>query len=88
MLTAIIGWVALGLLTGYVATSQMNRHGESLAVDLGLGTAGAVAGGWLFRAYATAGASGLSLAGALVAVAGAAVLLVIARFVRRPALRG
>lgn len=88
MATTIMAWIALGLLAGYVATSQMNRHGEKLALDLGLGIIGAVTGGWLFRAYGPAGTTGLSLSGALVALFGAVVILTIGRIIRRPALRG
>ena len=88
MFVEIIGWIALGLVTGYIASSQMNRHGEGLVLDLGLGTAGAMAGGWLFKAFSGSSVTGLSLWGAMVAVLGAMILLVIGRFIRRPAFRG
>jgi uncharacterized membrane protein YeaQ/YmgE (transglycosylase-associated protein family) len=88
MFVEIIGWIVLGLLVGSVASSRMNRHGEGLALDLGLGIAGAVAGGWLFKAYGASSVSGLSLWSAMVAVLGAVVLLVIGRVVRRPAFHG
>lgn len=88
MFVEIIGWIVLGLLAGYVATSRMNRHGEGLALDLGLGITGAVAAGWLFKAYGASGVTGLTLWSAMVAVLGAVVLLMIGRAVRRPVFHG
>lgn len=88
MFVEIIGWIALGLVTSYIASSQMNRHGEGLVLDLVLGTAGAMAGGWLFKILSGSSVTGLSLWSAMVAVLGAVVLLVIGRFIRRPAFHG
>lgn len=88
MFVEIFGWGLLGLITGYIASSQVNRHGEGLVVDLGLGITGAVAGGWLFKIISSSSATGLSLWGSLMAVLGAMILLVIGRIVRRPAVHG
>jgi uncharacterized membrane protein YeaQ/YmgE (transglycosylase-associated protein family) len=66
----------------------MNRHGERLVMDLGLGTAGAMAGGWLFKAFSGSSVTGLTLWSAVVAVLGAMCLLVIGRVIRRPAFHG
>jgi uncharacterized membrane protein YeaQ/YmgE (transglycosylase-associated protein family) len=88
MFVEIMSWIVMGLLAGYVAASRMNRHGEGLTLDLGLGITGAVAGGWLFRAYGPASATGLSFWSAMAAVLGAVLLLAIGRVIRRPAFHG
>jgi uncharacterized membrane protein YeaQ/YmgE (transglycosylase-associated protein family) len=88
MFIEVFGWIMMGLITGYVASSQMNRHGEGLVLDLGLGAAGAMAGGWLFKVFSGSSVTGLSLWSAMVAVLGAVIVLVIGRIIRRPAFHG
>ena len=46
MFTGVIGWIVLGLVAGYIASTLVNRRGEGLLMDIVLGIVGAVIGGW------------------------------------------
>lgn len=74
---SIIAWIVLGLLAGFIASKLINKSGEGLLLDIGLGVVGAVVGGWLFNAFGMVGVSGLNLYSLLVAVLGAVVVLVV-----------
>jgi uncharacterized membrane protein YeaQ/YmgE (transglycosylase-associated protein family) len=67
----------LGLVAGFIASQLVNRSGGNLVLDLVLGVVGAVVGGFLFNQFGHAGVTGLNLYSLLVAVVGAAVVLVI-----------
>ena len=82
MFTGIIGWIVLGLVAGYVASTLVNRRGEGLLMDIVLGIVGAVIGGWLFNAFGVAGVTGFNVWSLLVAVVGAVVLLVVWHAIR------
>ncbi|HEY7964638.1 MAG TPA: GlsB/YeaQ/YmgE family stress response membrane protein [Steroidobacteraceae bacterium] len=74
---SIIAWIVLGLIAGFIASKLINKSGEGLLLDIGLGVVGAVVGGWLFNAFGMVGVSGLNLYSLLVAVLGAVVVLVV-----------
>jgi uncharacterized membrane protein YeaQ/YmgE (transglycosylase-associated protein family) len=73
----IIAWIVLGLIAGFVASKIVNRTGEGVIVDVLLGIAGAMVGGWLFHAFGMRGVNGLNLYSMVVATIGAAVVLVL-----------
>jgi uncharacterized membrane protein YeaQ/YmgE (transglycosylase-associated protein family) len=73
----IIAWIILGLVAGFIASKIINRSGDGVVLDIGLGVVGSVVGGWLFNTFGMAGVSGLNLYSLLVAVLGAVVVLVI-----------
>jgi uncharacterized membrane protein YeaQ/YmgE (transglycosylase-associated protein family) len=73
---SLLAWIILGLIAGFVASKLVNRTGEGFVLDIVLGIVGAVVGGWLFNIFGMAGVSGLNLYSLLVAVVGAAALLV------------
>jgi uncharacterized membrane protein YeaQ/YmgE (transglycosylase-associated protein family) len=73
---SIGAWVVVGLIAGVLANKLLIRTGDGLLRDLGLGVAGAAVGGFTFRILTT-GAGGLSFAGVLVTLAGAAAALVV-----------
>lgn len=79
----IIAWIVLGLIAGYIASQIVNKSGDGVMVDIGLGVAGAVVGGWLFNTFGMAGVSGLNLYSLLVAVLGAVAVLAIYHAVLR-----
>lgn len=74
---SIVAWIILGLIAGFVASKIINRTGEGVVIDILLGIVGAVVGGWLFNAFGMRGVSGLNLYSMLVAIIGAALVLVI-----------
>jgi len=74
---SIIAWIVLGLIAGFIASKLVNKSGEGVLLDIGLGVVGAVVGGWLFNVFGMVGVSGLNLYSLLVAVLGAVVVLVV-----------
>lgn len=83
MVMGVIGWIVLGLIAGYFASTLVNKRGEGLAFDILLGIIGAVIGGWIFQAAGAAGVTGFNLWSLLVAVVGAVVFLVVWHAIRR-----
>ena len=79
----ILAWIILGLIAGFIASKIVNKSGDGVLVDIGLGVVGAVVGGWLFNTFGMAGVSGLNLYSLLVAVLGAVVVLVLYHAVLR-----
>jgi uncharacterized membrane protein YeaQ/YmgE (transglycosylase-associated protein family) len=73
----IIAWIVLGLVAGYIASQIVNKSGDGILVDVGLGVVGAVVGGWLFNTFGMAGVSGLNVYSLIVAVLGAVAVLVV-----------
>jgi len=74
---SIIGWIILGLVSGFMASKLVNRRGEGIILDIVLGIVGAIVGGWLFSFFGAAGVTGFNLYSMVVAVIGAVVVLVI-----------
>jgi uncharacterized membrane protein YeaQ/YmgE (transglycosylase-associated protein family) len=74
---SIIAWIVLGLIAGFLASKIVNRTGEGVIVDIILGVAGALVGGWLFHLFGMRGVSGLNLHSMAVATIGAIVVLVV-----------
>jgi uncharacterized membrane protein YeaQ/YmgE (transglycosylase-associated protein family) len=74
---SIIGWIILGLISGFIASKIVNKTGQGFFIDLILGIVGAVVGGFLFSAVGASGVTGLNLYSMVVAVIGAIVVLVI-----------
>jgi uncharacterized membrane protein YeaQ/YmgE (transglycosylase-associated protein family) len=74
---SIIGWLILGLISGFVASKIVNRQGEGIVLDFILGVVGALVGGFIFTKLGAAGVTGFNLYSMLVAILGAVVVLVI-----------
>ena len=86
MVMGVLGWIVLGLTAGYIASALADNRGEGLPFNILLGIVGAVIGGWLFTAAGATGVTGFNVWSLLVAVVGAAVLLVVWHGIRRSAL--
>lgn len=82
---SIIGWIFLGLVSGFIASKIVNRRGSGIALDIVLGIVGAFVGGFIFEAVGGHGVTGFNLYSMVVAIIGAVVTLVIyhAMFDRR-----
>jgi uncharacterized membrane protein YeaQ/YmgE (transglycosylase-associated protein family) len=76
-------WIAFGLVSGFIANKTINRGGRGLGLDLVLGIAGALAGGWLFNTFGQGAASGLDADSLIVAIGGAIALLMSYHFLVR-----
>ena len=74
---SIIGWIVLGLISGFIASKIVNKSGEGMVMDIVLGIVGAVVGGFLFAQFGAAGVSGVNIYSMFVAVIGAIVVLLI-----------
>ena len=74
---SILGWIILGLISGFIASKIVNRTGEGFFLDIILGIVGAIVGGFLFTAVGASGVTGFDLYSMVVAIIGAIVVLVI-----------
>lgn len=74
---SIIAWLVLGLIAGFVASKIINKTGGGLVLDLVLGVAGAVVGGFVFSFLGMTGVTGLNIYSIIVAIIGAVIVLYI-----------
>ena len=74
---SFLAWIALGLISGFIASKIVNKSGAGAVMDIVLGVIGAVVGGWLFNTIGHVGVTGLNLYSILVAVVGAVIVLVL-----------
>ena len=72
---SIIAWLILGLIAGFIGSKIVNRSGEGVLLDIGLGVVGAVVGGFLFSLVGAAPVTGLNIYSLVVAVIGSIVVL-------------
>jgi uncharacterized membrane protein YeaQ/YmgE (transglycosylase-associated protein family) len=72
-----VSWVVVGLLAGGLAGIVMKGGGYGLIGDLGLGLAGSVVGGWIFRALG--GSAGWGLFPTVVVAFVGAVIVIVAQ---------
>ena len=79
---SIIGWIILGLISGFIASKIVNKTGQGFFMDIILGIAGAIVGGILFSAVGIGGVTGFNLYSMVVAVIGAIIVLVVYHAVR------
>ena len=82
---SILAWIVLGLIAGFIGSKLVNKTGEGIVLDIVLGIAGAVVGGYLFNMMGSAGVTGLNIYSLFVAVVGAVLVLVAYHAVRRVA---
>jgi uncharacterized membrane protein YeaQ/YmgE (transglycosylase-associated protein family) len=73
---SIVAWIILGLISGFIASSIVNKRGEGVLVDIVLGVAGALVGGFVFNLFGATGVTGLNLRSLFVAVVGSVLMLV------------
>jgi uncharacterized membrane protein YeaQ/YmgE (transglycosylase-associated protein family) len=87
----IIIWVVVGGLMGWQANVLMRADGrEVILLNVAVGIAGALLGGWFFGplvGVSTRDQSDFSIAGLLVSLVGAVILLTVVNLVRRGAVR-
>lgn len=74
---SLFAWIILGLVAGFIASKIVSGTGQGVVMDIVIGIVGAVVGGWLFNTFGMAGVAGFNLYSLLVAVVGAALLLVV-----------
>lgn len=74
----LIWWVVVGLIAGWATGKIMKGHGYGALMDIVIGIAGAILGGWIMTLLGFSSAGGL-LYTILVAIGGAVVLTAIVR---------
>ncbi len=79
---SILGFLLIGLIAGWIAAQLTHGHGFGLVTNLVIGVVGAVIGGMIFRFLGVSVYGGAASA-LVMAVIGAVVLLVCARFLKR-----
>jgi uncharacterized membrane protein YeaQ/YmgE (transglycosylase-associated protein family) len=42
---SILAWLVLGLIAGFIGSKLVNKTGEGLVLDIGVGIVGAIVGG-------------------------------------------
>jgi uncharacterized membrane protein YeaQ/YmgE (transglycosylase-associated protein family) len=72
----ILAWIVLGLLSGFIASTVVNRQGEGAFIDILLGIVGAVVGGFVFNAVGSVGVTGFNVWSLFVSVIGAVLVLI------------
>jgi uncharacterized membrane protein YeaQ/YmgE (transglycosylase-associated protein family) len=78
---SVIGWIILGLISGFIASKIVNKSGQGFFMDIVLGIVGAIVGGVIFSALGIGGITGFNLWSMVVAVIGAIIVLVIYHWV-------
>lgn len=77
MIVALIWWIIVGLIAGWLAGKIMKGKGYGTAGDILLGMVGAVVGGWILRVLGIYSSGGL-VPSILVATFGAVLLIWLA----------
>ena len=74
---SILGWLILGLISGFIASKIVNKEGEGLILDIILGIVGASVGGYVFTLLGATPITGFNIYSMFVAVVGAIIVLVL-----------
>jgi len=82
MLAAILFWIVVGLIAGFLASVVMRGGGYGIIGDIIVGIVGALIGGFLMSLLGFSSSGGL-LYTILVAFIGACILIAILRFFSR-----
>lgn len=76
--TAVVAWIVFGAIVGFAARWIVPGAAPGVIADIGAGILGAVAGGWLYGAFAGVGAT-INLPSMVCAFIGAVLLLRLLR---------
>ncbi|PIR88800.1 MAG: GlsB/YeaQ/YmgE family stress response membrane protein [Candidatus Harrisonbacteria bacterium CG10_big_fil_rev_8_21_14_0_10_44_23] len=80
----ILVWILFGGLVGWVASLLMKTDArQGILLNIIIGIAGAVLGGWLMNIIGVSGVGGFTLYSFLVALLGATILIGIVKMIRR-----
>lgn len=80
MVWAIISWIILGALAGWIASMVMGTDAEQGgAMNVVVGIIGALIGGLVLRLFGGSGVTGFNLGSLLTAILGSIILLAVLR---------
>jgi uncharacterized membrane protein YeaQ/YmgE (transglycosylase-associated protein family) len=74
---SILGWIAFGLIAGFIASKIVNDRGEGCFLNIALGLVGAMVGGYIFKMLTGFDAFHFNLFSMFVAIIGAVVVLLL-----------
>ncbi len=75
----LLWWIIVGLIAGWITGKRMKGYGYGSLMDIVMGIAGAVAGGFILRSAGFSGQDGMIYA-TLVAILGAVILTLLIGF--------
>lgn len=82
MLFGILGWVALGLVIGFIVSKSVNLRGDDPRLGIAVGGAGALVGGWLYSWISGSAVVAFNVWALSVAAVTALVMLAVWHFLR------
>jgi uncharacterized membrane protein YeaQ/YmgE (transglycosylase-associated protein family) len=74
---SVLGWLVLGLASGFIGSKLYGSSGQGLVLDIVLGIVGAVVGGVIFSLFGATGVTGFNIWSLIVAVIGSLVVLYV-----------
>jgi uncharacterized membrane protein YeaQ/YmgE (transglycosylase-associated protein family) len=74
---SVLGWIVLGLISGFIASKAVSGRGSGCLTDIVLGLIGAVVGGWLFSYFGHHDPMRFNLVSMVIAIIGAVIVLLI-----------
>jgi uncharacterized membrane protein YeaQ/YmgE (transglycosylase-associated protein family) len=74
---SVLGWIVLGLISGFIASKAVSGRGSGCLADITLGLIGAVVGGWLFSYFGHYDPMRFNLTSMVIAIIGAVIVLLI-----------
>lgn len=80
---SIIAWIVMGLVAGFIASRIVDHRGRGIVLDVVIGIAGALVGGFMFRLIGSPGITGFNLWSVFVSMIGAVILLALAQLFGR-----
>jgi len=73
---AVMLWIVFGLTAGLIGSRLVNRRGKMVLRDILVGTAGGLAGGWLYYFFGPSSLTGINLRSLAAAVIGSLAFLI------------
>ena len=87
MFIALFSWIIVGMIVGFIASKNINLHGDDPKLGLACGAIGAVAGGIMHRIVSGVAIDGLNLRSITFAAIGAVLVVGVWHLMRRRSAR-
>jgi len=81
---AFLVWLVIGLVAGFIAHKIAHNRGERFGLDIFLGVAASLMGGWLVELFGAAGRTGLNVYSIVVPLVCTVVVLFLYHTVIKP----
>jgi uncharacterized membrane protein YeaQ/YmgE (transglycosylase-associated protein family) len=87
MFIALVSWVIVGMVVGFIASKNVNLRGDDPKLGIACGTIGAVTGGIMHRIFSGVAIDGFNIRSLLAGAIGAVVVVIAWHVMRRRATR-